>query len=142
MVVDGDGQFAAEGALHLAESGHSVTITHCGAELAAEVGAHTRRPLLQRLAERGARVIDDVTAMRIEADSCVVTSATGQLTRVSCKTLISAWFTGALLDPAWERGRWRLERIGDCVAPRRIIDAVHEANMVVRRFSETVGRSG
>jgi 2,4-dienoyl-CoA reductase-like NADH-dependent reductase (Old Yellow Enzyme family) len=136
IVVAGTDQFAAEAAVLLATGGRSVSLVHRGADPTAEVGVHTSRPLRRLLAERGVRVLGEMTGLRAVPGACIVTRASGLEERVPCDTVVTAARAARTPDPAWTDAGWRLECVGDCVAPRRIFDAVHGANIAVRRFTE------
>jgi 2,4-dienoyl-CoA reductase-like NADH-dependent reductase (Old Yellow Enzyme family) len=155
VVVCGEGQFAAEVALYLAEQGRSVTLLwpgfrlaqgngggapstvyHAGSagamEIAMDAGEHTRTPLLRYLAESTVR-IEQGWVREVDDKTCLVESPMGSCTELPCDTIVSSAYEPnvELLDDV-SSGPWRLERIGDCLAPRRVFDAVHEASLLAR----------
>jgi 2,4-dienoyl-CoA reductase-like NADH-dependent reductase (Old Yellow Enzyme family) len=136
VVVEGGGQFAAEVAWELARVGHRVTIAAPGAEVADDVGQHTSGPLRAELSRLGVEIW--FNCARIFVDSGVCRDGGGR--EVSCDTLVtSAYVPCAELLASTTSSPWRTLAIGDCVAPRRIYDAVTEANRAILNLSASSG---
>ena len=135
LIVLGGDQFSAELAVFLAGQGKQVTIVHPRAAVADEVGAHTRTPLLGYLAAYGVRVVCEAHLHRCVDGAVIVATTMGDEVNLSFDTIIT---TGLEPDAGvigeFAQGPWEVEYIGDCVKPRRILDAVREANLVARRL--------
>jgi len=127
VIVAGGGMVGCEVALYLAEQGKQVQIIEELADIALDVEQETKKALLEGLAKHGVKsspgsrleeVIDggiviykDAKKQQLEGDSIVV--ALGFKPRNH-------------LLPEIEQLNIPVYTVGDCVAPRRIYDAIHE----------------
>jgi 2,4-dienoyl-CoA reductase-like NADH-dependent reductase (Old Yellow Enzyme family) len=131
VVVDGGGQFAAEVAWELARAGRNVTLAAAGEAVAEDIGPHTSVPLRAELERAGVDVWLACAGVSVENGVC----RDGHGREAACDTLIgSAYAPGDELVQALAGGPWRVLPVGDCVAPRRIYDAVFDANVAVLRL--------
>ena len=65
-----------------------------------------------------------------------MTRADGRTAEIPCDTLVTSDYEPLdELSAALAGGRARVVKIGDCVAPRRILDAVEDANLAALQLS-------
>ena len=135
VVVEGTGQFAAEVAWFLAERGRRVTIAGPGEGLAGDVGPHTSIPLLAKLDELGVERWLGCGRVERSGGTASASLSDGRTFEAPCDTLVTSAYEP--LDEVVAEiaaGPWQTATIGDCKEPRRIYDAVEEANVAVRRL--------
>jgi 2,4-dienoyl-CoA reductase-like NADH-dependent reductase (Old Yellow Enzyme family)/thioredoxin reductase len=136
VLVDGGHRFAAEVAWALAQEGKRVTIVNPEDILAGEAGPNLRRPLLARLGELGVTSMTGTRLVAGSATGCVVEDiATGARTEVACDVVVTtAYAPDSTLRDALADGPWRIHVVGDALAARELLDAVHSANIAARSF--------
>lgn len=140
IAVIGGSQNAVDVALHLLGKGCRVTLACGNAELAAEMGAYARQQMLERLhGFHRLRVLTSAHIWSAEDGRCVIRRDQGADWAGNVDAVID---TGQAGSPAFRdlasKVRRKVMRIGDCVQPRRIFDAVHEAARAVME-AETGG---
>lgn len=135
VVVIGGGEVGCETAEYLLERGREVTVVEMLPELAGDMGARSRELLVQRLIRLG---VDFVTRAKVlEIGRPVITLERGGLTQTlsGIDTVVLA--TGSRANREGPGAGQASEfsalvpgigviEIGDCVRPRRLLDAVHE----------------
>ena len=132
VVVSGTNQFAAETAWHLAIAGKGVTLAGPELDVAADAGPHHVVPLVTALDELGIKrwlgcvelTVSDGVARGVFAD--------GARAEIPCDTLVTSVYVPA--DEFGAAGPWQVVRIGDCIRPRRILDAIEDANVALMRL--------
>ena len=128
VVVIGGGQVGCETAEYLAERGRDVTVLEMLPEMAADMGARTREVFLKKLIDLGVNLITRATVTAI-GEREVSFDRAGLSERVlDVDTVVMAVGSradGALAEALRGKG-YELHVIGDCVKPRRGLEAVHE----------------
>ncbi|MSO94884.1 MAG: NADH oxidase [Thermoleophilia bacterium] len=136
LVVEGGGRFAVEAALHLARGGRTVSIVLQKNELATDVGAHTRVPLVADLATLNVNCWYGSSVVGGGDGYCHVLRPGGEVELLRCDTLLTTGYEpDRAADAALDAGPWQTISIGDCIAPRRIIHAIEDANVAVRNLA-------
>jgi len=127
VLIVGGGTVGCETAEFLAEKGKEVVVVEMLPEVAPDMEKNTRKLLLKRLDELGVKILSDVKvdeitdkgvktiAQFLEADSIVV--ALGSVSN----TKLADNLRGSGLQ---------LYRVGDCVKPRKLWEAIHEGYRV------------
>uniref|UniRef100_A0A7C3YMJ8 NADH:flavin oxidoreductase n=1 Tax=Geoglobus ahangari TaxID=113653 RepID=A0A7C3YMJ8_9EURY len=131
VVILGGGRIGCELALHLAYTGKDVTILEILPEIASDVERNYAFALIRELKSRNVKWICNFKAEKIDEDKVIGTSE-GKKLEIAFDSIVLA--TGM-------RSR-RLEidfgvptyKIGDCVKPRKIRDAVYEAVYLASRI--------
>lgn len=128
IVVMGGGEVGCELAEYLAAQGKEVTIVELLQELAANMEPRGRSLLLQRLRRLGVNVLLQSTLREVRGSSVLYQQ--GELTyRIegvdSVVSAVGSASNGALGDGPGATGA-TVRRIGDCVKPRRILEAMRE----------------
>jgi len=128
VAIIGGELVGCETALYLLEKGKQVTIMRRGARLATKVNRSIRGPMLERLRAKGATILTGVDYQKITSAGVVIKDNAGKEKIVEADTVVLA--TGATPNDelvALLKGKVpRLVRIGDCVTPRSIKEAVEE----------------
>ncbi len=126
-LVVGAGAVGAETAEFLADRGRQVTLIEMVKEIALDEERINRKLLLRRLGEKGVkvRVLTKATAIIPQG---VEVEANGRREILPADTVVLA--TGVQSNKSLEEGLKSLKldfySIGDCVTPRKAIDAIHE----------------
>jgi len=113
--------------LHLAKMGKKVTIIEMLGGIASEVFDESRKQLLQLLDEYGVTQMTETRVVEITGEGVIAETKSGKQT-IQADTVILALGLRAetnLLDSLRQAGR-EVIAIGDCVRPRKIIDAIWE----------------
>ncbi|TAK36996.1 MAG: FAD-dependent oxidoreductase [Chloroflexota bacterium] len=129
------GQEGAEAAVSLAREGKKVTLVSETATYADGPYLYMVRTkvLAQYLAETEAQVITEAQIKRITAEGVVIAEKTGEQRTLHAETILLAMGRTPNRELAASlNGGLRTYEIGDCVSPRRIQEAIHEANAVAR----------
>lgn len=126
VVVAGGGSSGADAALHLATTGHEVTLLEAGDDIAADLIEVNRTALLRKLVEAGVSVLTGWRAVVIEDDGVLADGPEGRV-HVPADTVVTAFGTrrDTALSGAFYREDPRVHVVGDCVEPGDVGDAVH-----------------
>lgn len=128
VAIIGGELVGCETALYLLEKGKKVTIMRRGARLATRVNRSIREPMIERLRAKGAVILTEVEYKKITSAGVEITDRDGQKRLVEADTVVLA--TGASPNDRLAtllKGKVpRLIRVGDCVTPRSIKEAVEE----------------
>jgi pyruvate/2-oxoglutarate dehydrogenase complex dihydrolipoamide dehydrogenase (E3) component len=128
VVIIGGEVVGCETAEFLAEKGKKVTVTRRSPEMALGVGRSLRAFFLSRLVEKGVTLLPEVKYNEITSDGLVVTTKEGEKKTIKADTVVLA--AGAIpeksLYQALKGKVPEVHCIGDCVAPRKILDAITE----------------
>lgn len=127
VVVCGGGLSGADAALEIAQDGHEVVIIEMAEEIAKDMLMLNRTSLLRDLAEQGVEIHTSTLVKEITADGVRVVGADGEEALIEGDTVITAFG----LRPATELGEALADRqvirVGDCVKPRKVGDAINDA---------------
>lgn len=120
----------------LAADGHAVTLV-TPVSIGTEIDAFSRPPLLRRLRRGGVRFVEYHTASAIHHDRVTVREGlTGGEHDIPADAVVAAWFGKArdgLLHELMELGI-DARAVGDCLAPRRAIDAIWDGFRIGREI--------
>jgi 2,4-dienoyl-CoA reductase-like NADH-dependent reductase (Old Yellow Enzyme family) len=119
VVILGGGRVGCEVALHIAK-GRDVIILEILPDIALDLERNYRFALLRELKKAGVRWICNFVAEKIENNYVIGRDGL----RVEFETLI---FATGMRSRKFEKVDIPVYSIGDCVAPRKVFDAVHEA---------------
>jgi 2,4-dienoyl-CoA reductase-like NADH-dependent reductase (Old Yellow Enzyme family)/thioredoxin reductase len=127
VVVIGGGSVGAETAEFLADLGKEITLIEMLDEVAVDVGKISRKLLLRRLGEKGVKIHVMTQAKSIQKEG-VETDFKGKVELLPADTVVLA--TGVEenkeLISHLRKLAIKFYTIGDCVSPRKAIDAIHE----------------
>ncbi|MDO8490918.1 MAG: FAD-dependent oxidoreductase, partial [Dehalococcoidia bacterium] len=134
VVVIGAESVGCETAEFLADKGKKVTVTRRGSEIATNTNWTLRRALLIRLEQKGVVALTGVNYQKLTDRGLVLTTKEGKTQLIEADTVVIAagarprsGLYDALKDKVAE-----VYRIGDCVKPRDIMEAISEAYDVAR----------
>jgi 2,4-dienoyl-CoA reductase-like NADH-dependent reductase (Old Yellow Enzyme family)/thioredoxin reductase len=132
VVIIGGGLVGCETAEFLAKQGKKITVIEMLNELAAGVGSSFKVGLIGRLSADGITMMTGVNCKKIFAEGVVITARNGKEQMLAADTVVLA--AGAKPD------RRLLQEIkglapeiypvGDCVEPRRILEAVSDGHRI------------
>ena len=134
VVVTGGDQVAGDTALWLAENSKDVSVVFSEPELGVEMLPNNRRPLLERLRGLDVRLIGSSRPVAASEEGLVVEDIhTGFHIDVPCNTVVTTQYEpDRALAEELSAGPWLLKAIGDAAKPRRVLDAIHDANYATR----------
>jgi 2,4-dienoyl-CoA reductase-like NADH-dependent reductase (Old Yellow Enzyme family)/thioredoxin reductase len=120
----------------LAADGHRVTLVS-PVPIGAEIDAFSRPPLLRRLRRAGVEFVEYHTATAIGPGTVTIReSFTGEERQVPADAVVTAWYGRAQDDLFHEVVAAGVDAraVGDCLAPRRAIDAIWDGFRVAREL--------
>jgi len=130
VVVIGGGGVGCDTAAKLADEGKDVTIVEMLPRIGQDIGITTRWTVLMYLREKGVKMLTNKKAVEIKRGAVVVEDAqSGERSEIPCDTVVLAVGTkpnDGLYDELVDKVP-ELYKIGDCVKPRKAIDATQEA---------------
>lgn len=136
IIVIGGELVGCETAEFLADAGKKVTITRRGAEMATRMDATLRSLLLIRLSAKGVTMLTGIRYEEFTQKGLVITTREGERRIIKADTAVIA--AGAVPNPAehWvATGKVpEVFRIGDCVKPQGILEAIREGFDVGRKI--------
>ncbi len=136
-VVVGGGLIGCETALHLAEQGKQVTLTTRREKLLDKVDFHNRRMLLMLMKDSPIRVLTNTWPQRIVADGLIAKQDQKEVTIPAETVVLSPGMHSCNELQAQLSGKvTNLFAIGDCVAPRLIINAIWEAYHTIKSIEQ------
>ncbi|MCS7139588.1 MAG: FAD-dependent oxidoreductase [Candidatus Nezhaarchaeota archaeon] len=128
VVIIGGGGVGCYVAAKLVNDGKKVTIVEMLPKIGGDLGISTRWTILLYLRERGVEMLTNTKAVEIKSDAVVV-EQDGMVKRIPCNTVVVAVGTRSN-DGLYDKLRGRVKeihKIGDCVTPRKALDATREA---------------
>jgi len=132
VVVLGGELVGCETADYLAAQGKKVTVTRRGAEMALKISERSRANLLNRLRKQGVTLMPAVRYEEITDKGLVITTKEGRRQTLEADTIVLA--AGAVPDnqlaKELEGKVAELHVIGDCLEPRKILEAIGDGTRV------------
>ncbi len=133
VVVVGGEQVGCETAELLAEQGHEVTVIRRGKEFATHLGRSTRGLLVGRLKAKDVALMPETELLEVRA-GCVVVKQAGRRKELPADTVVLA--NGSRprrdLEFALRKQGVEVHLVGDCVSPRRLLEAIADGARVGR----------
>jgi NADPH-dependent 2,4-dienoyl-CoA reductase/sulfur reductase-like enzyme len=128
IVIIGGGAVGCETAEYLAEKGFILTVVEMLDDVAMDVEKITRKTVLDIIAEKNIKILTHAGVTRIEKGKVVFIDGGGKERSISADTVILAMGSrpdDELIKSLKER-RLPVFAVGDCVEPRKAIDAIQE----------------
>ncbi|MCL4459914.1 MAG: FAD-dependent oxidoreductase [Chloroflexi bacterium] len=134
VIVVGGGQVGCDVAELLATQGHKVAIVEMLEDIAQDMEYSMRLFLDHRFAELGIRVLTKAKVEMISEDSVVFLDSEGKRQTLEANAVVLALGSKAnnKLMQSLKGKVAELYTVGDCVAPRKIYQAIHEGARVAR----------
>jgi NADPH-dependent 2,4-dienoyl-CoA reductase/sulfur reductase-like enzyme len=132
VIIVGGGLVGCETAEFLAEKGKIVTIIEMLDEIAIGVGPSFKIGLLSRLKERNVTILTNAQCQEINDKGVVIIGKEGLYQIIDADTVvlsIGAKSNNGLFQ-SLEKLVKKIELVGDCVEPRRIINAISDGHRV------------
>lgn len=131
VAVVGGGAVGIETATLLAEKGRQVTVVEMLENCGADIGLSTRWTILQDAANAGVMMMEGCCVKRITTGGILFERHGEQLELEADTVVIAAGATANTdleedLEAAGVPGKLEIRKIGDCVRPRKALDAIHE----------------
>jgi 2,4-dienoyl-CoA reductase (NADPH2) len=131
VVVVGGGAVGIETGTFLAEKGRDVTVLEMLDRCGADIGLSTRWTILQDAVRAGVKLAETCTVSRITPGS-VLADKCGEPLEFTADTVVLA--VGSVSEADLESdleaegllSKVELRKIGDCVRPRKALEAIHE----------------
>jgi 2-enoate reductase len=134
VAIVGGGLTGCETALYLAQQGKRVTIVEALDGVARDVPAPNRMQLTKLLDEALVKILTETDVLEINDSGITVCGTNGNTSKLAADTVVLAIglkSSTALLE-ALEGKLQEVYAIGDCVKPRRVVNAIWEAFRTVR----------
>lgn len=134
VVIVGAGLVGCETALYLSAQGKDITMIDMLPEIAADVIFMARLSLLQSLQEHGIRSLPGLKLKEVTKQGILVENENGEQQSLEADTVVLATGLSAnnsLYDQLYGEVA-EIYQIGDCLQPRKIIDATQEAFMIAK----------
>ena len=134
IVVVGGGLVGLETALYLSQQNHQVTVLEILAEIASDAGPLVKANLLQKIQKRGITTLTNCELLEIRPTSLDISQngAIREIKNIGKVVLACGSVANDELFKALDTSGIELHRVGDCVSPRRCLEATHEASAVAR----------
>ena len=137
LVIIGGELVGCETADFLSQRGKKVTVVRRGPEMASKMFPINRQALLARLKEKGIALFTGIKEYEaITDDGLVIIDGQGKRRTLEADTIVLA--AGAItndhLAKATEGKVGEIHLAGDCVQPRRILDAIHDGARLGREI--------
>jgi 2,4-dienoyl-CoA reductase-like NADH-dependent reductase (Old Yellow Enzyme family)/thioredoxin reductase len=135
VVVAGGGRLGLEMAWFLAERDCDVQLVEMESDVGVDMEACERTHLLEKLDEHYVSIIANATIERITGSGVQVLDSAWKSSFLRCDSVVLAlgYTPRNDLAEALKNGGVEVYAIGDCVQPRRIYEAFHEAWWVARQ---------
>jgi 2,4-dienoyl-CoA reductase (NADPH2) len=135
----GGGAVGIETAAFLAEKGREVLVIEMLDRCGTDIGLSTRWVLLQEASRLGVRFMEACCVEKITQGGLIADTA-GEKKDIVADTIVIA--AGARANVELEEallaegimGKFEVVKIGDCVSPRKALDAIHEGFDLARRL--------
>ncbi len=135
LIVCGGGSVGCETALYLAGKGHRVTLLEMLDELAVDHDYYSRSVLLQEIENSTIKVLTGRKLVCVQDASVRVTDSRGAEEELDADKVIFAAGSRSNTDLETKlKGRVELYRIGDCIKPGRVHNAIHDAAHIAREI--------
>ncbi len=127
VVIVGGGGMGVETALYLADKEKRVTIVEMLKRVGSDIGSSTRWTRMKALGDLDVNVMKEVKATGI-TDGCLIVEKKGERKDIKADTIVIA--IGMKPDRSLSEalgGKVKVHTVGDCVEPKKGLDAVHTA---------------
>jgi 2-enoate reductase len=121
-------------ALHLSQQGRSVTIVEILGSIAEDMDAANRTHLLKLLDDHQVKVLTESQVMEIKDGSTIIGDRYGRRSEVEVDDVVIAtgMFSNNDLYDAVKDKLPEVYVVGDCVAPRKVLNAIWEGFRTAR----------
>jgi 2-enoate reductase len=134
VLIIGGGLVGSELALHLSQQGRSVTIVEILGSIAEDMDAANRTHLLKLLDDHQVKVLTESQVMEIKDGSTIIGDRYGRRSEVEVDDVVIAtgMFSNNDLYDAVKDKLPEVYVVGDCVAPRKVLNAIWEGFRTAR----------
>jgi 2,4-dienoyl-CoA reductase-like NADH-dependent reductase (Old Yellow Enzyme family)/thioredoxin reductase len=132
VVVAGGGSVGCEVAEYLSQDGRAVTIIEMLDDVATDMPYSAKFWLLETLSKRGVKILTGHKIEEITAEGVQTLDKNQTKSFVECDTVVLALgaIANSSLAPSLRTVVDEVYQIGDCLKPRRILEAIHEGYRV------------
>jgi 2-enoate reductase len=133
-VIVGGGLVGCETALHIAEQGTAVTVIEMLDSLMGDEFYATRMPIVRKLSEARVKIHTETKVLEIVEEGVIVDSKSLGRSTISADTVVLAagLKSNVALQNALNNKISDVRVIGDCVEPRRVMNAIWEGFRTAR----------
>ena len=137
IVIAGGGTVGCETAEFLAEKGKKITIVEMLNDVALDAESVTRKLLLKRLNEKKVKILTDSIIFEIkEGEISIMNAKSNRRENIKAENVVLSLGARAN-DKLFKELKGKVKElyaIGDCVKPRKIIDAIYEGFHIAREI--------
>ncbi len=134
IVVVGGGLVGLEMAIYLSQQNNQVTVIEILGEIASDAGPLVKANLLQKIRKSGITTMTNCELLEIRPTSLDIrkNGTIQEIKNIGAVVLACGSLPNDDLFKALDRSGIELFHVGDCVSPRRCLEATHEAAAVAR----------
>ncbi|MFC2031791.1 FAD-dependent oxidoreductase [Chloroflexota bacterium] len=134
VVMIGGGLVGCETALYLAQQGKKVTVMEVLDRAARDMSPSNRTHLLILLDEAKVNILTETYVMEIGDDSVIFTDKYGKISKIEADTVVLAvgLKSNGKLEETLKNKASEVYTVGDCVEPRKVINAIWEGFRTAR----------
>lgn len=136
IIVIGGGEIGAETTYFLANEGHRLTILTRMGEVAPKMNSFRKKSLMRKFVDYHVKILTNTDIEQILDDKVIVIDRARKRQTLKMDSVVIArgWESeGELFEKLKDRVH-TIHRIGDCVEPRDIESAIHEASWIANRI--------
>ena len=127
VVIVGGGMVGCETAEYLAEKGRKVTVIEMLPDIAIDMETFSRIFLLERLTQKNVRLITNTKVKEITKNGVIIVNQREEILEADTVVLAVGSKPNTKLLEELEGKFPEVYAVGDCVEPRRCLEAIHEA---------------
>jgi NADPH-dependent 2,4-dienoyl-CoA reductase/sulfur reductase-like enzyme len=127
VVIVGGGMVGCETAEYLAEKGRKVTVIEMLPDIAIDMETFSRIFLLERLTQKNVRLMTNTKVKEITKNGVIIVNQREEILEADTVVLAVGSKPNTKLLEELEGKFPEVYAVGDCVEPRRCLEAIHEA---------------
>lgn len=135
VVVIGGGIVGTEVALYLAQKGKRVTIVEILGSCARDMCMDNRQHMMQLLGEANVKILTNTTVSKISNEGITIANQNNEADTIKADTVVLAVGLkreDKLSEALTDKVSAEIHTIGDCVKPRKVIEAIWEGFRTAR----------
>ena len=138
VIVVGGGPVGCDVSLFLANQGKKVILVEMLGEIGKEMDELEKEAFLAEIGKKDVQIYTNTKVKEVIDNGVILTDDSGRIIRLETdQVVLSTGFTPSpifnILEQVVGEGT-EIRRVGDCVSPRKIFDAIHEGHLAARNL--------